>query len=179
VIPIAVGYNLAMQIIPAPFCALALAFVALGMTLNAEDPATRKKTTAEAPKARPIAKSISPATVSSTALSEMIASNLTLAPGADQFVYAKTDFTGADDIRIGFYADASQDLSKTKYVTWWAIPNNASYNAADYWDGTSFAYLNSGSFQVSTFGNQFALEIKNTGTNPITFTQITLWANAH
>ena len=41
----------------------------------------------------------------------MIATNLTIAPGADQFVYAKTDFTGADDVRIGFYAPSFANCS--------------------------------------------------------------------
>ena len=161
------------------FRALTLAVMTLGMTLRAEDPAaSKKKAAVGSPKFQPLPKAVSPKVVLSNGLSETLATNLTLAPGTDQFIYSKTDFTGADSVYIGFYGAVDQDLSKTNYVTWWAIPNSTQYSAANYWSGSTFAFLNTGSYQVSTFGNQMAIDLQNNGTSPVTYTQVTVWANA-
>jgi hypothetical protein len=167
------------------FRALTLAVLALTTTLRAEDfnasknsDAPKKKVAAESPKVQSAPKPVSPKAVTSTALSETLATNITVAPGTDQFIFAKTDFTGADTVRFGFYAATTQDLSKTNYVVWWAIPNATQYAAADSWAGTTFYYLNTGSYQVSTFGNQLGIDLINNGTAPVTYTQVTVWANA-
>jgi hypothetical protein len=133
------------------FRVLTLAALAVVMTLRAENSEPQKKQQAvESPKVQPAPKAVSPEVILSTALSETVATNLTLATGTDQFIYAKTDFTGVDTVSIGFYAANTQDLSKTTYVTWWAIPNNTNYSAADTW----------------------------TGASPVTYSRVTIWANA-
>ncbi len=170
-----------MQIRLTRFRALTLAVLALGMNLRAEDPAApKKKATAEAPKAQPAPKAVSPTpkVVFSTALSETLATNLTIAPGTDQFIYSKLDFSGVDMVYVGFYGASNQDFSKTNYVSWWAIPNSTQYSAAQFWAGSSWGYLNTGSVQLNPFGNQLAIDFQNNGTSPVTYTQVTVWANA-
>jgi hypothetical protein len=162
-----------------PLRALTLAVLALGMTLRAEDPAVpKKKIAAESPKVQPAPKAVSPKVVFSTTISETLATNLTIAPGANQFLYAKSDFTGVETLYVSFYGASTQDFSKTNYVSWWAIPNNTQYSAAQFWAGSSFAYLNTGSILLNPWGNQLAIDFQNNGTSPVTYTQVTIWANA-
>jgi hypothetical protein len=161
------------------FRALTLAVLALGTTLRAEDSeAPKKKPSVEAPKVQPAPKVISPKVVFSTALSEMLATNLTVAPGAYQSLTAKTDFTGADNVNLGFFGANGQDFTKTTYTIWWAIPNSPSFVATFFYDGSNFAFTNSGGFDVYTFGNQLMVGIQNNGTNPVTYSVVTAWANA-
>lgn len=137
-----------------------------------------EKPTAPLPKSEPAAKSESPKVVFSTALSEVIASNLTVAAGAYQSVTAKTDFTGADSVNIGFFTTNSQTLANSTFTVWWGFPNMPNFVATFFFNGANFPFTNSGGLNVLAFGNQLMIGIQNNGTSPVTIAQITAWANA-
>jgi hypothetical protein len=159
--------------------AMTLTVVALGMTLRAEESvAHKKKEAAHAPRAQAGVKAVSPQTLSSTTLSELLVNNFTLAPGASQQVFAKTDFSGADKVQIGFYGANDQDFSKTAYLVWWAPPGAPNYVVADYIQGSDFSFLNSGGVQLVPYGNQLMIEFRNNGSAPVTYIQVTAYAVA-
>lgn len=162
-----------------PFRAITLALV-LGMSLHAQKPTTaRDRPTAHAPRPRVTPKvTTSPSALTSTTISEVVAQNVTLAGGASQQFFAQSDFSGADKVALGFYATTDQDLSGTTYLVWWAPPGAPNYVVADYLLGNQFAFLNSGGVQVVPYGNQLMIEVRNTGTDPVTISQITAYAVA-
>lgn len=156
---------------------LTFAILALGASLLAADQAP-KKPSPPASKAQAPAKTESPKVVFSTALSEVVATNLTIAAGAYQSITAKTDFTGADSVNIGFFTTNDQTFVNTTYTIWWAFPNMPSFVATFFFNGNNFPFTNSGGLNVTAFGNQLQIGIQNNGTSPVTFAQITAWANA-
>jgi hypothetical protein len=158
-------------------CRLGVGVLALGLGCQAEEPAVvnKKKDTARSPKVT--ARDTTP-TLPSLTLYELLAQNVTLAAGASQQFFAKTDFTGVGKVNLGFYATPDQDLSSTNYLVWWAIPGAPSYVVVDYLQGKNFAFLNSGGASVLPFGNQLMVEIRNNGTQPVTISQVTAFAVA-
>jgi hypothetical protein len=161
--------------------AVRIGFLAALMTLSLaaeESTATRKKEVAVAPKATATPKAISPQAVLSTTITEVLAQGVTLQPGASQQFFAKSDFSGADKVALGFYATSDQDLSMTNYLVWWAPAGAPQYVVTDYVSGKNFAFLNSGGWVAAPFGNQLMVEMRNNGTNAVTITQITTYAIA-
>lgn len=123
-------------------------------------------------------KALGPRAVNSTTIGEVLAKNVTLAPGASQKFFAQSDFTGTESVKIAFYAAADQDLSSTNYLVWWSVPDADNYAVSDYLQGKYFAFLNTGGAFVQTYGNQLLIEMRNDGKNPVTISQITLYAVA-
>ena len=163
----------------------ALSLLSLGMNLQADDtvkPVKKRvplQIPAAAPKARVQPKLVSPRAVTSTTISEVVAQDVTIPAGGSQQFYAQSDFSGAEVASLGFYATTDQDLSKTTYLVWWAPAGAPNYVVADYLQGGNFAFLNSGGSQVAIYGNQLMIEMRNTGNQPVTITQITAYAVAH
>ena len=109
-----------------------------GLGLAEEPAALKKKDTARSPKVT--ARDTTP-TLPSLTLYELLAQNVTLAAGASQQFFAKTDFTGVGKVNLGFYSTPDQDLSSTNCLVWWAIPGAPSYVVADYLQGKKMADL--------------------------------------
>jgi hypothetical protein len=113
-----------------------------------------------------------------TTISEVLVSDLTLAPGTSQQVFSRSDFSGVDKLNIGFYGTIDQDFSNTNCLIWWAIPGASDYVAADSVRGDQFSFLNSGVVQITPYGNQLAIEFHNNGGQPVNYAQVTLYAVA-
>ncbi len=164
------------------FRSVALAALACGMVVfGAEDlavPGKKQAAPAPAPKVTVTRNVVSPQSLASTTLYELLAQNVTMAAGASQQFYAQTDYTGVEQVSLGFYAAADQDLSNTTYLVWWAIPGASSYMVGNFLQGKLFPFLNTGGAQVPTYGNQLMIEMRNNGTTPVTITQITSYAIA-
>jgi hypothetical protein len=137
-----------------------------------------EKPTAPSVKSETAATSEKPRVVFSTALSEVVATNLTIAAGAYQSITAETDFTGADSVNIGFYTTNSQNLANCTFTIWWAFPNMPNFVATFFFNGNNFPFTNSGGLNVLAFGNQLMIGIQNNSTSPVTISQITAYANA-
>ena len=165
---------------PLRFALITTALLALGATLSGEETTTtKKKGPALAPRVVRSPKSLSPRAVTSTTISEVLATNLTMQPGTSQQFFAKSDFTGVEKVSLAVYASPDQDISPTNYLVWWAIPDAPNYTVSDYLPADNFAFLNSGGAVVATYGNQLLVEVRNNGTKPVTITQITVYAVAH
>jgi hypothetical protein len=164
------------------FALLTTALLALGATLYGEATTAKKKGPAPAVAPHTVVRSprsLSPRAVTSTTISEVLATNLTMQPGTSQQFFAKSDFTGVEQVSLAFYAAPDQDISATNYLVWWAIPDAPNYAVSDYLQGQDFAFLNSGGAVVATYGNQLMIEMRNNGTKPVTLSQITVYAVAH
>jgi hypothetical protein len=159
--------------------ALAINILMPGTSLRAENSAApKKRETVHGPRVRTAPKLLSPKAINSTTITEIIAQNVTLAPGDDQQFYAQSDFSGVDRVNLAFYATPDQDLSKTNYLVWWAVPNAANYSVVDYVQGQYFAFLNSGGATLLPYGNQLLIEARNNGTQSATISQITVFGVA-
>lgn len=168
-----------MKILFLRYGAVALAVMALGVTLRAEDvDSPKKKEAAQGSRTGIKPKMLSPLTVNSTSIAEVVAQNVTIAAGTSQKFFAQSDFTGADKVSIGVFTTSDQNLSLTGYEVWWAQSSYPYYVTADYIDGKLFHFSNTGGAQVATFGNQLLIIVDNNGTAPVTIAQITAYAVA-
>ncbi len=152
--------------------------LAMGTRVHGQETAATKKERALAPVAKRAPKILSPQALTSTTISEVLATNLTLQPATSQQLFAKSDFSGVEKVQLGFYAAPDQDISVTNYLVWWAIPDAPNYGVTDYLEGQNFAFLNSGGAYVATYGNELMVEVRNNGTKPVVITQITAYAIA-
>jgi hypothetical protein len=158
------------------------ALIALSTIGSYADQARPKKPIAVAPKAtnapriRP--KSVGSRAVTSTTISELLAKDLTLQPGESKQLYAESDFSGTESVALGFIGPNDQDFTNTNYLVWWGPANAPSYVVSDYLQGEYFSFLNSGGSQVTTYGNELMIEVRNDGKIPVTFSQITAYAVA-
>jgi len=66
-------------------------------------PLNQKEVAVESPKIQLAPKAVSLKVVFSATISEILAINLTIAPGTNQFVYAKSDFTCVETLYVSFY----------------------------------------------------------------------------
>ena len=62
---------------------------------------------------------------------------------------------------------------------YWGVPQLPLYAVADVIGGTSFPYSNLGGATFNTYGSQFRLQVTNNGANPITLTQVLVFARVH
>jgi hypothetical protein len=159
--------------------AAALAVLALGVILRAEDAdSPKKKEAAQGSKAGIKPKMISPLTINSTPIAEVVAQNVTIPAMTSQKFFAQSDFTGADKVAIAVYTTTDQNLGMTGYEVWWAGSGYPFYVTADYIDGKLFHFANTGGAQVAAYGNQLLIVVDNNGTAPVTIAQITVYATA-
>jgi hypothetical protein len=59
------------------------------------------------------------------------------------------------------------------------VPQLSLYAVADVIGGTSFPHSNLGGATFNTYGSRFRLQVTNNGANPITLTQVLVFARVH
>jgi hypothetical protein len=104
--------------------------------------------------------------------------NVTISPGSSVNLDAQFDYSTTDTVRVTVRS-AGSDLSNFVMSSYWAVPHLSSYGVADVVVGTSFPYMNAGGATFNTYGSQFRLQVTNNSANPITLTQVLVFARVH
>ena len=104
--------------------------------------------------------------------------NVTIPPGSSVNLDARFDYSTTDTVRVTIRS-TGPDLGNFVMSAYWAVPQLSLYAVADVIGGTSFPYPNAGGATFNTYGSQFRLQVTNNGANPITLTQVLVFARVH
>ena len=103
---------------------------------------------------------------------------MTIPPGSSVNLDTRFDYSTTDTVRVTIRSAAS-DLGNFVMSAYWGVPQLPLYAVADVIAGTSFPYSNAGGATFNTYGSQFRLQVTNNGANPITLTQVLVFARVH
>lgn len=104
--------------------------------------------------------------------------DVTIPAGASVNLDSRTDYSTVDTVRATIRS-AGPDLNNVVVAAYWAIPQAPFYGIADVVAGTTFPFLNAGGATFNTYGSQFRLRVTNNGSNPISLTQVLIFARVH
>jgi hypothetical protein len=100
-------------------------------------------------------------------------------PGQSTGFDAVSDYAGAEKASVAIQCPSSTDLRNIQMQFLWTMEPAEFYAGTDFANGVGLAFTNMGGVVISVFGSSLHVEVKNSGTVPVSCNQLTIYAVVH
>ena len=141
--------------------------------------ATEKNAGLVLPAKRIERKSASPRTTDTSRILFEIFKDFSVPPGQSTGFDAVSDYTGAEKASVAIQCPTSTDLRNVQLQFFWMMEPAEFYAGTEFVNGLGLAFTNMGGAVISVFGSSLHVEVKNSGTVPVSCNQLTIYAVIH